>query len=150
MYGSIFREINLQNHTLAVTTLNQRLRRGSLLPFYVSMQQEGSNLWLELLKAIPNHFHFVYLLYSIVDALPQLIVNWIGIVDWSILDDGICTLGSICHSYMHTFALRSHMTCSVNAAKSGIQGGMLLECYKQKPHFFMVVTHPHLMWDLFK
>ena len=75
MYDSIFREINLQNHTLTVTTLNQRLRRGSLLPFHISMQQEGSNLWLELLKAIPNHSDFVYFLYSIVDALPQLIVN---------------------------------------------------------------------------
>jgi len=102
-YGSIFREINLQNHTLAVTTLNQQLERGSLLLFLVSMQQEGPNLCLELLKATPNHSHFVYFLDSIVDALPLLIVNWVGIFNWNILVDGICALGALAtHAYLCT------------------------------------------------
>lgn len=147
-YGSIFREINLQNHALAVTTLNQLFERGSLLPFHVSMQQEGPNLCLELLKATPNHSHFVYFLDSIVDTLPLLIMNWVGIVKWSILVDGICALGALgTHAYLCT-----RITCVLlsECCKISIQGGMLLEYYKQKPHIFVVATHAHLMRDLIK
>ena len=58
-YGTIFREIN---HTLAITTLNQQFERGSLLPFHVSMQQEGPNLCLELTpQSNPQPFPFCLL-----------------------------------------------------------------------------------------
>lgn len=103
------------------------------------MQEEGPNLCLELLKAIPNHFHYVYFLDSIVDALPLLIVNWVGTVDWSILVDGICALGALAtHAYLCT-----RITCDLlsECCKSGIQGCMLFECYKQKPHIFVVRSY---------
>ena len=59
------------------------------------MQQEGSNLFLELLKAIPNCSGFVYFFNSVVNALPLLVVKLIGIVNWSTLIDHICTFEAL-------------------------------------------------------
>ena len=44
------------------------------------MQQERPNLRLQLVKAIIHRSHYVDFLDPIVDTLPLLVVNWVGLV----------------------------------------------------------------------
>ena len=75
--------------------------------------------------------------------LPLLVVNWVGLVGWSIFFDGICTLRELATHALFWASITSDLLDE--CWNITIQAGMFFQCHKQKPHTFVAATHTRLM-----